>query len=135
MTTGTDVRAAMPRSRALDLAPAVMLALAVGFIAAVAPVDLIERLVAVSGMPSIVPAASPPLGFTARAIMVAGSAAVTLAAAWLLLRAVGRRRPGAGAKGPDVEPRLRAADRHPRCAGAPALLRARGASHASIRAV
>ena len=101
------------RAMALDIVPALMLAAAVGFIAAVAPVDLIERLVVLSGLPSVLSAASPPLGFTARAIMVAGSSAATLGAAWLLLSAAGRRRPAERTAEPVKQPRLRTADRHP----------------------
>lgn len=113
--TGSTAAAASPPRPAmvLELVPAVMLAAAIGFIAAVAPVDLVERVVSLSRLPAVVPAASPPLGATARAITVIGASGVTLVAAWLLLHMAGRWRSGAGAASADEAPRLRAADRHP----------------------
>ena len=51
---------------ALDLPVAALAALAVAFVAFAMPSDLLTELVGASGLPSLLPAAEPPLGFKAR---------------------------------------------------------------------
>jgi hypothetical protein len=54
----------------------------------VLPIALLERLVAVTGIAALVPAAEPPLGFTARAIVALAGALGGAAAGLLLARKV-----------------------------------------------
>jgi len=61
-----------------------MLALALAFFVIAMPADLFERLISASGLPSIISAAAPPLGMTARMI-VAGLIALIAHAAVITL--------------------------------------------------
>ncbi|HYN45795.1 MAG TPA: hypothetical protein VES64_03800, partial [Allosphingosinicella sp.] len=81
------------------------------------PGDLLSGMVGSSGLPSVLPAAAPPLGMTARiAIGVAGAAAA-FGLVFLLLRVLDRSgldRPAARAQLPQEEaPRPRRRDFHP----------------------
>lgn len=102
----------------LDLAVASLAGLAVAFFAFAAPADLLDGLVASSGLPSLVPAAAPPLGTTARIAIGAlgGLAAFGIAVAvlrWLDRFARPSARPTLRVE-PDVDtPRLRRRDLHP----------------------
>lgn len=102
----------------LDLAVASLAGLAVAFFAFAAPVHLLDGLVAASGLPSLMPAAAPPLGITARiAIGVLGGFAA-FGFAFTLLRWLDRfARPSARPTlrvEPDADaPRLRRRDLHP----------------------
>lgn len=122
MTATTFIRAASHRAAshkgALDAAMAGFAALAVGFVAFAMPGAMFEELVSASGLPSLVTAAQPPLGATARLSVVAAAALISFAALFLVLRALGR--PARPRPRPDMAefdvadpPRLRRADSHP----------------------
>lgn len=97
---------------ALDLPVAALAALAALFVAFALPADALSGIVGASGLPSLLPAAEPPLGLTARiAIGVAGAVAA-FGLVFLLLRMLDRsglepRKTRAGA------PKLRRRDFHP----------------------
>ena len=84
------------------------------------PIGLLERLVWTSGVATLLPAAQPPLGATARACLALGAATVTGAVAWSLLFLLFG--PG-GLMGPRADadadtagvdaPRVRRGDSHP----------------------
>jgi hypothetical protein len=102
---------------AFDLPVAALAGLAMAFVAFAMPADLLGRLVAATGLPHLLAAAEPPLGFKARAMIgLAGAAAAFAFAYWLL-----RRLDGAGPRKarpePDTfeedRPRLRRRDLHP----------------------
>lgn len=110
---------ALAAAKRLSLPVAPLAAAALGLVAAVAvglaPAHLLERAVMESGLPAVVAAAEPPLGFTAR-LLLAGMAGAGMAfAAWLLAflilgtSAIGLRSPEVE---PDV-PHVRRADAHP----------------------
>jgi hypothetical protein len=68
----------------------------------VLPIALLERLVAVTGIAALVPAAEPPLGFTARALIALAGALGGTAAGLLLARRVARsHEPRAGSGAPE----------------------------------
>lgn len=67
------------------------------------PGVLLERMVAATGLPAILPAAAPPLGFTARALLALGGALAGAAMGVMLARMV------AGAHGGGTGARRRAA--------------------------
>jgi hypothetical protein len=102
---------------ALDRAMAAFAAASVGFVTYVMPADIFARLVQGTGLPSIVPAARPPLGDTARLALVIVATLATFFGVWLILRALGKA--PAKSKGrkpvevPNDPPRLRRADMHP----------------------
>ncbi len=116
MTTDKIILKRNPGS-ALDLPMAALAALSVGFVAFAMPDALFTDLVTASGLPSVLPAAQPPLGTTARLGVVIPTAMGAFLAAWLLLRSLNgaapmRRR----TTPPEVEApplRLRRADTHP----------------------
>jgi hypothetical protein len=92
----------------------------VGFFAFAMPADLFERLVGITGLASLVPAAQPPLGDTARLGFVAVAAIAAFGLVWLLLRQLGKAPAAPKALAPDIKaevlsepPRLRRADAHP----------------------
>lgn len=102
----------------LDLPMAALAALSVAFVAYAMPDALFADAVAASGLPSLLPAAQPPLGTTARLAVVAPAAIVAFLLTWTMLRALGsrsapvRREPAADEAGmPPL--RLRRADTHP----------------------
>lgn len=109
-------RAGARRGSRLDLPMAVLAALAVGFVAYAVPAALLADAVAATGLPSILPAAAPPLGATARLSLVTAGALAAFLGTWLLLRALGGRAPIRLRSEPEtipVAPRLRRADLHP----------------------
>ena len=73
------------RSR-LDLSVAALAGFAVAFLAFAAPADLLAGFVASTGLPSITPAAEPPLGFKARIGLGAFGAVAVFALTYVLLR-------------------------------------------------
>lgn len=95
---------------------AVLAALAVGFVAYAVPAALLADAVAATGLPSILPAAAPPLGATARLSLVTAGALAAFLGTWLLLRALGGRAPirlRSESEAIPAAPRLRRADLHP----------------------
>lgn len=113
-----------PRRSGIDLPVAALAALSVGFVAFAMPADQFAATISATGLPSVLPAATPPLGTTARALAVAVAAIATFGLVLALLRLLDRRpaeperRPvrGGGMFDEDGEsgpPRLRRADSHP----------------------
>lgn len=101
---------------AFDLPVAGLAALAMAFFAFAVPADLLGRAVEAIGLPSLLAAADPPLGFTARVILGVVGALAAFGLVFALLRRLDR----IGAAQPDVEPvlevgmpRLRRRDVHP----------------------
>lgn len=65
----------------------------------VVPVEMLEKLVAATGLPKLVPAAAPPLGFTARALVALALTGLgALAGVLIALRLRGGSRFGEGAE-------------------------------------
>lgn len=110
---------------ALDAPVAALAGLSVAFLAFAAPADLLGDMVAASGLPSLVPAAAPPLGFSARIGLAAAGAVGAFALAFLLLRwlgQVGTRPVGEATEADGAEPlRVRRRDFHPDAAPRPPL--------------
>ena len=110
----------------LDVPVASLAGLAVAFLAFAAPAELLADLIGASGLPSILPAAEPPLGLKARLGLGAAGAVVIFVAAFLLLRwldRVGKRRAEHAAVQADLDaPRLRRRDIHPDAPARPPLL-------------
>jgi outer membrane biosynthesis protein TonB len=112
---------------AIDLPVAALAAVSVGFVAFAMPSNLFDGAIAATGLPSLLSAAQPPLGSTARLLVVAVAAIATFASVFALLRLLDRRGAAAPARAParsrmrevldeveEVEvPRLRRADHHP----------------------
>ena len=117
---------ALQRPNSLDMPVAALAGLAVAFIAFAAPADLLANLVSASGLPSILPAAEPPLGLKARFGLGAGGALVAFGIAMLVLRWLGRfgaRRAEEAEAVTELEvPRLRRRDIHPDAPARPPLL-------------
>lgn len=102
----------------LDLAVASLAGLAVAFFAFAAPADLLDGLVASSGLPSLIPAAAPPLGTTARIAIGALGGFAAFGIAFTVLRWLDRFarpsvRPTLRAEPDEDAPRLRRRDLHP----------------------
>lgn len=106
-----------PERSALDLPVAGLAALAVAFVAFAIPDALLGRAVEATGLPSVLSAAQPPLGNTARLLMAAAGAIVTFVAAFALLRWLdrfaGREAAPAQARPASDAPRVHRADAHP----------------------
>ncbi|HYI64033.1 MAG TPA: hypothetical protein VEW71_04025 [Allosphingosinicella sp.] len=102
---------------ALDLPVAGLAALAALFVAFALPADLLADLIAASGLPSVLPAAQPPLGLTARIAIGAVGAGATFGLILLLLRLLDRSglepRRARAAEPQDETPKLRRRDFHP----------------------
>lgn len=100
---------------ALDLPVAGLAALAAAFSAFVLPQELLSRAVVATGLPSILSAAQPPLGLTARLALAVVGAAIVFGLVFLLLRLLDRS--GMSAPEADAEeqiaPRVRRRDIHP----------------------
>ena len=102
---------------AFDLPVAALAGLAAAVLAFAMPADLLERMVVATGLPHLLAAAAPPLGFKARAMIGISGAAIAFGLAYLLLRMLDR----AGREKPqpvremfdEVGPRLRRRDLHP----------------------
>jgi len=99
---------------ALDLPVAGLSALAAAFAAFALPQDLLNRAVVATGLPSILSAAQPPLGLTARVALAVGGAAIVFGLVFLLLRLFDRSgmREEPEANLSDA-PRVRRRDGHP----------------------
>jgi hypothetical protein len=100
----------------VDLPMAGLAALSVAFIAYAMPNALFTDVIQASGLPSLLPAAQPPLGTTARIAVVAAGAIATFVFTWLVLRALGAPSPARRRESLEVEMpplRLRRADSHP----------------------
>ena len=100
---------------ALDLPVAAFAAVAVAFLAFAMPSDLLTNLVGSSGLPSILPAAEPPLGFKARIGVGAAGAVLVFALVFALLRLLDRSGLDSKARDemPPEGPRARRRDYHP----------------------
>jgi hypothetical protein len=102
---------------ALDLPVAGLAALAAAFAAFAVPQDLLSRAVIATGLPSILSAAQPPLGLTARVAIAVGAAAITFGLVFLLLRLLDRSGMGGSARAQEeadaLAPRVRRRDVHP----------------------
>jgi hypothetical protein len=134
----------------IDMPLAAVAALAVGFAAFVMPDGILSRIVEGSGLPSILSAAQPPLGTTARAGVAAAAALATFGTVFMLLRMLG----GSAGKAPRRErereredalpfevhevhdtstPRLRRADIHPDAPARRPILAARELGEPDLR--
>lgn len=118
MADKTRTRTAKTRGSALDLPMAALAGGSVGFFVFAMPADLFERLVGATRVASVVSAAQPPLGDTARLAIVIAAALAVFGATWLLLRALGRpavarAEPAREEEEPSAPPRLRRFDKHP----------------------
>lgn len=103
---------------ALDLPVAALAGLAVAFAAFAMPSDSLSALVDMSGLPSILAAAEPPLGLKARIGVSVAGALAAFAFVFLLLRLLDRTGLGAAKAEPAFEagaaaPRPRRRDAHP----------------------
>jgi hypothetical protein len=102
----------------LDLPLAALAALAAAFIAFTLPADQLSRLVGSTGLPSVLSAAQPPLGMTARLGLGATGAVAIFALVYLGLRLLDRQ-PKRKARNDallvpvEEAPRLRRRDFHP----------------------
>jgi len=104
----------------LDAPMAALAGLSVGFVAFAMPDAVLSDAIRTSGLPTIVPAAEPPLGEAARLGLVGVAAVATFLFVWFLLRALGSKSPEGGRAeattpelGVEQVPRLRRADAHP----------------------
>lgn len=104
---------------ALDLPVAALAGLAIAVIVFVLPPDLLGRLIGATGLPAVIGAAAPPLGFKARLACGLVGAGTIFAIVYALLRLFDRKRaPQARPRSlaaqvePDL-PRLRRRDVHP----------------------
>ncbi|MGN6375553.1 MAG: hypothetical protein ACTHMG_08355 [Sphingomonas sp.] len=100
----------------LPIAPAAGGALGLGFALAVAvmPQGLLVRAVDASRLPDVLAVAAPPLGPTARALLVlGGGGGLALLAGLALYLVYGRRTVAIGRRSDDGIPVLRRADAHP----------------------
>jgi hypothetical protein len=106
---------------ALDLPVAALAALAAAFVAFALPADLLGEMVGASGLPSLIAAAEPPLGLTARIAIGAAGAIATFGLVILLLRLLDRSgldmRPARTPEAEEDAPRLRRRDAHPDAPG------------------
>ena len=102
---------------ALDLPVAGLAALAAAFAAFAVPQDLLSRAVTATGLPSILSAAQPPLGLTARVALAIGGAMIVFGLVFLLLRLLDRSglnsAPEARDEADAQAPRVRRRDGHP----------------------
>jgi len=111
-----------PRRQRLNLPVAPLVAAVIGGVIALAfaliPTGLLEDLVIDSGIAAVVAAAEPPLGVTARAVLILAAGGGAALVAWFGLfllmgdRAIVVQKAGASA-GEEVAPVLRRADAHP----------------------
>jgi hypothetical protein len=75
---------------ALDLPVAALAGLAIVFVTIAVPGDFLSTIVNGTGLPSLIPAAAPPLGLTARICVAIGGALGTFGLVFLLLRLLDR---------------------------------------------
>lgn len=121
--TGTPATLLDRERSALDLPVAGLAALAVAFAAFTVPDALLGSAVEATGLPSLLAAAQPPLGTTARMLLAVAGALVAFAAAFALLRWLDRFAargpspvrvaPAGGANERTDMPRVHRADSHP----------------------
>ncbi|MDQ8757503.1 hypothetical protein RCO27_14830 [Sphingosinicella sp. LHD-64] len=102
----------------LDLVVATLAGLAVAFLAFAAPAEMLDDLVAMTGLPSLLPAAAPPLGGTARIAIGALGGLAAFGIAFAALRWLDRfarvpARPILRVAPDEGAPRLRRRDLHP----------------------
>ena len=103
---------------ALDLPVAALAALAAIFVAFALPADLLADMIGASGLPSLLPAAEPPLGLTARIAIGVAGALGTFGLVILLLRLLDRSgfdtpKPARAAAPDDEALKRRRRDAHP----------------------
>ncbi len=100
---------------ALDLPVAGLAALAAAFAAFAVPQDLLARAVVATGLPTLLSAAQPPLGLTARVGLAVVGAVIVFGLVFLLLRLLDRSGLDGGEAGQDspAAPRVRRRDGHP----------------------
>ena len=104
---------------AFDLPVAGLAALAVAFVAFAMPADLLGQLVSATGLPHLLAAAEPPLGFKARGAIGIAGAIAAFGFVYMTMRMLdrsGSKRPRheAEARGDQEDsPRLRRRDLHP----------------------
>jgi hypothetical protein len=101
---------------ALDVPVAALAGLSVAFLVYAMPGDTLAGLVGATGLASVVPAAEPPLGMTARIGIGAAGAVAVFAAAFLMLRwldRLGSRHVERDDPAEMEAPRLRRRDFHP----------------------
>lgn len=101
---------------ALDLPVAGLSALAAAFAAFAIPQEILSRAVVATGLPSILSAAQPPLGLTARVALAIGGALLVFGIVLLALRLLDRSGLGASEEQADETrsgPRVRRRDGHP----------------------
>jgi hypothetical protein len=107
----------------LDLAVAALAGGSVAFALFAMPAELFSRLIELSRLPSLVAAAEPPLGATARLVAVGSGGLFAFLCVYLLMRALDRPSQRSARPAPAAEPiealreeavpRLRRADAHP----------------------
>lgn len=107
---------------ALDLPVAALAGLAIIFVVIAVPADFLSRIVNATGVPSLIPAAAPPLGLTARICAGIGGAIGTFGLVFLLLRLLDRtgleKAPAPRPAVADEDaPKLRRRDVHPDAPG------------------
>lgn len=107
--TSTSIEALQKRigNFPIELPAAAMLAGAIALVTLALPTWRFESAVVASGLPSLVGAAQPPLGETARIVVAIGLSVLSFVSVWLGLRALDRR------PVPKDFPSFRAADLHP----------------------
>jgi hypothetical protein len=104
---------------AFDLPVAGLAALAVAFVAFAIPADLLGQLVSATGLPHLLAAAEPPLGFKARGAIGIAGAIAAFALVYMTMRALDRsgsktpRREPEARRDQEESPRLRRRDLHP----------------------
>src|SRR5947199_3349260 len=102
---------------AFDLPVAALAGLAAAFLAFAMPAELLGRLVVATGLPHLLAAAEPPLGFKARALLGVAGAGAAFGLAFLLLRLLDRsgrpKKPVWPEASAESGPRLRRRDLHP----------------------
>lgn len=92
----------------VELPAALLAAAAVAFWAWILPSWRLEQAVGATGLGAILPAARPPLGDTARALMALAGGGLAFALVWAGLKSLDRKEPL-----PEGFPQFRKADLHP----------------------
>ena len=103
---------------AFDLPVAGLAGLAAAFVAFAMPADLLGQLVSGTGLPHLLAAAEPPLGFKARGALGIAGAVAAFALVYMMMRMLDRSgrkmpRPKADFRDQEASPRLRRRDVHP----------------------
>lgn len=79
-----------PKAPWMDVGAALLAALGAAAAIVLIPIDLLESVVSQSGLPSLLPAAEPPLGTTARLALAAVAAAIAGLAVFATMRLLAR---------------------------------------------